>query len=62
MSQENVDVTRRSLEAWNRGDLDAWLETGHPEIEWISGIASEVEGTEAVSCERRPRNTAALSS
>jgi ketosteroid isomerase-like protein len=36
------------LDAWNRGDLDACLETGHPQIEWISGIASEVEGTEAV--------------
>jgi ketosteroid isomerase-like protein len=48
MSQENVDVARRSLDAWNRGDLNAWLETGHPEIEWTSGIATEVEGTEAV--------------
>jgi ketosteroid isomerase-like protein len=48
MSQENVEVARSSLDAWNRGDLDAWLKTGHHEIEWISGIASEVEGTEAM--------------
>src|SRR3954469_4197065 len=48
MSQENVDVARRAVDAWNRGDLDAWLETGHPEIEWTSGIASEVAGTEVV--------------
>src|SRR5436190_8848899 len=44
MSQETVDVARRSLDAWNRDDLDAWLETGHPEIEWTSGIATEVRG------------------
>ena len=48
MAQENVEVARRSLDAWNRGDLDAWLETGHPEIEWISGIATEVSGTDQV--------------
>lgn len=36
MSQENVDVVRRSCEAWARGDLVAWLETLHPEIVWDS--------------------------
>jgi ketosteroid isomerase-like protein len=34
MSQENVGVVRRAFEAWNRGDLDAWLETFHPKVEW----------------------------
>jgi ketosteroid isomerase-like protein len=48
MSQENVDVTLRAFGAWNRGHLDAWLESVHPDIEWISEIASAVEGTEAV--------------
>ena len=36
MSQENVEVVRRSLEAWNRGDLatvsDLWRSDG--EIDW----------------------------
>ena len=26
MSQENVDVVRASIEAWNAGDMDAWGE------------------------------------
>jgi ketosteroid isomerase-like protein len=34
--QENVDVVRRSCEAWARGDLVAWLETLDPEIVWDS--------------------------
>jgi ketosteroid isomerase-like protein len=48
MSQENVDVARRAMDTWNRGDVDGWLETGHPKIEWTSGIATEVSGTEQV--------------
>ena len=34
MSQENVEVVREAVEAFNRGDLDAVLERMHPEIEW----------------------------
>ena len=34
MSQENVEIVRTAFAAWNRGDLDAWLETFHPEAEW----------------------------
>jgi ketosteroid isomerase-like protein len=48
MSQENVDVARRAMDAWNRGDIEGWLESGHPDIEWTSGIATEVSGTEQV--------------
>lgn len=48
MSQENVDAVRRSRDAWNRGDVDAWLESFHPEIEWFSAIAGSVEGTDTV--------------
>jgi len=36
VSQENVEVVRRSCEAWARGDLAAWLETLHPQIVWDS--------------------------
>jgi ketosteroid isomerase-like protein len=39
---------RRCMDAWNRGDVDAWLETGHPEIEWSSAITRRVEGDESV--------------
>src|SRR5262245_11059131 len=36
MSEENVGVVQRSIEAWNRGDLTAWLDTfrSDAEIDW----------------------------
>jgi ketosteroid isomerase-like protein len=48
MSQENVEKVRRSLDGWNRGDVDAWLQAAHPKIEWMSEIARQVEGSETV--------------
>jgi ketosteroid isomerase-like protein len=33
MSQENVEAIRASYDALNRGDLDAWMSTLHPDIE-----------------------------
>jgi ketosteroid isomerase-like protein len=36
MSQENVEIVRRSIEAWNAGDLRAWLAlfSSEAEIDW----------------------------
>ena len=34
MSQENVEITREGLEAFNRGDLDRVSHLHHAEIEW----------------------------
>jgi ketosteroid isomerase-like protein len=34
MSQENVELVRRSWEAFNEGGLDAIEEFWHPDIEW----------------------------
>jgi ketosteroid isomerase-like protein len=36
MSQENIEIVRRSIEAWNRRDLAAWSTSLHPdaEIDW----------------------------
>ena len=34
MSQENVEVVRRSFELWLSGDLEAWLTTIDPDIGW----------------------------
>ena len=36
MSQENVEVVRRNVEAWNRRDLGTWLATfrSDAEIDW----------------------------
>jgi ketosteroid isomerase-like protein len=50
MSQENVEAVRRSLDGWNRGDIDAWLQSAHPEIEWSSEVARRLEGAETVYC------------
>src|SRR3954447_9080845 len=36
MSQENVDRYKRSIDAWNRGDLDGWLGTFDRDFEWRS--------------------------
>lgn len=43
MSQQNVERFRRIPEAWNRRDLEAYLELLDPEIEWFPG-ATRVEG------------------
>jgi ketosteroid isomerase-like protein len=34
MSNENVELVRRGLEAFNLGDFDAALEFADPEVEW----------------------------
>ena len=43
MSQENVEAVRRAVEALNRRDLDAFLATMDPEVEFYSRIV-ELEG------------------
>ena len=32
MSQENVEIVRASIDAWNRGDWDATLKDGGSEL------------------------------
>ena len=49
MPRENVESVRRSLDGWNRGDVDAWLQGAHPEIEFFSDIARRMQGAETVS-------------
>jgi ketosteroid isomerase-like protein len=36
MSQENVEIVRRGLEAWNRGERTTWIAAFHPdaELDW----------------------------
>ena len=36
MSEENVEVVRKWIDAFNRGDLDAWLGFLSPEVVWES--------------------------
>lgn len=44
MSQENVDLVRRTLEAFPRGDLEEMLSYMDPEIELHSAIVGGAEG------------------
>jgi ketosteroid isomerase-like protein len=48
MSRENVEAVRQSMGAWNRGDVDAWVEASHPDIEWFSEVLRRIEGPETV--------------
>jgi ketosteroid isomerase-like protein len=48
MSQENVDITARAIEAWNRKDLDAFLREWHEEAEWRPAFPEGTEGTGTV--------------
>jgi ketosteroid isomerase-like protein len=34
MSQENVEIVREAIEAFNRGDFEAALKRMHRDIEW----------------------------
>jgi ketosteroid isomerase-like protein len=43
MSQANVDVARKGIEAWNQRDADLWLTYASPEIEWIPAGPAAVE-------------------
>jgi ketosteroid isomerase-like protein len=47
MSREHVEAVRRGVEAWNRGDLDGWLEVMDPDVELTPVIAQLVEGGDA---------------
>jgi ketosteroid isomerase-like protein len=48
VSQENVQLARRHIDAWNRGDLDAWVELFHPNCEYISELIGRMEGSDNV--------------
>ena len=46
MSQENVEVFKRAIDAYNRGDIDAFLEGLDPEVE-LHGALQTMFGGEA---------------
>jgi ketosteroid isomerase-like protein len=55
MSQENVEVAYRGLDAYNRRDIEALLETLDPEVEWspafpvlLGGDAMAYRGHEGI--------------
>lgn len=49
MSQENVEAVRQLIDAWNRGDVEGWLKSVHPDGEWSSAILRQVEGSDAAT-------------
>jgi ketosteroid isomerase-like protein len=45
MSQENVEIVRRMIEAWGRGDYSAALESIDPDIEVNVAYQSDLDGS-----------------
>ena len=45
MSQENVEIVRKGIEAWNQHDADLWLSYAAPDIEWAPAGPAAVERT-----------------
>src|SRR3981081_691024 len=48
MSQENIEVVRRTLEAWQNEDFAVWLSGCDPNIEWRPVLERLVEGPESI--------------
>jgi ketosteroid isomerase-like protein len=48
MSQDNVEVVRHQLEAWQRDDFEAFLSKAHRDIEWHAVLQRLVEGAGSV--------------
>ena len=40
-----MELLRRGIEAWNRRELDVWLDLGTPEVEWMPAGPAAVERT-----------------
>jgi hypothetical protein len=48
ISEQNVGIVRRTLEAWQRDDFDGWLSGMDPTVEWHAVLQRLVEGPESV--------------
>jgi ketosteroid isomerase-like protein len=44
MSEENVGLSLRLIDAWNRRDVEAWLALWHPEGRWSPPLEEITEG------------------
>jgi ketosteroid isomerase-like protein len=45
MSEENIEMVRRLVDAWNRRDIEALLELGGPEIAFVNSPTAVEPGT-----------------
>ena|SRR6476660_4440604 len=43
MSQQNVEIVRNGIAAWNRRDAELWLTYAAPEIEWVPAGPAAVD-------------------
>jgi ketosteroid isomerase-like protein len=43
MSRENVEIVRRAIDAFSRGDAEAFTKLTTPDVEWTTGLGA-VEG------------------
>jgi ketosteroid isomerase-like protein len=53
MSEENLELFRRGLAAWNAGDHEAIVEMCHPDVEWtfsdrLPDATGEIRGKDSV--------------
>jgi ketosteroid isomerase-like protein len=48
MSEENVEASKRALDAGNRRDMESFLEALAPKVEWHPGLAALLEGEATV--------------
>jgi ketosteroid isomerase-like protein len=51
MSQENVEILWRAVDAWNSDDFETWIDQYDPEVEWFAlradGGVSRAQGCPA---------------
>jgi ketosteroid isomerase-like protein len=47
MSQQNVDVIRRAIVAFNAGDIEQMLALADPELEWLPAFGAATGGATA---------------
>jgi hypothetical protein len=43
MSREDVEIVRATVETWNRGGRDAWMDAFDERAEWLP-LRSQLEG------------------
>ena len=44
MSQANVEIAKRVMDAYNRGDVDSFAEVATADFEWFPALPRVVEG------------------
>ena len=47
MSEENVEIVRRLVDAWNRKDLEALLAFAEPDAEYVNAPSAVEPGYQA---------------